>query len=665
MKPTPLLDFWQKPADAGEPVALVATTYALDSSFFEQNCLARFLEVSSVDEETGSVDDVVAAVELHELLQKTRVTLLADRSAPVVRTSLLWDLLSCQVQDGLLHAKMAVLLWENATRVILGSANLTAAGYRQQIELGVKADLGPGCLFPPEVLTAIADELEAYLALVPGWDTRAAPFVRATSTIAMFRQRIAQQRAQRFPVRVAFAPTNDTSAPLQRLGAVWSGAQPMWATHLSPFWDSDDASALTAARKLLTGRPAHQRSQHVAVVLGPAGQTSFSPHLAASVDSVQVLKELDNEVRRLHAKCLLIESADWVAALVGSSNHTKSGLGLTPRRHREMNIWLGAPADSKEGKALRDLIQLGRHVPPDAEVVEPKDEDESQLPSLPSCFGLCSLTRESATTPWRLELGIVDAEDMPERWEVNLAFGGPAVATRDGWEAAGRPRTSVVDLPGEGVPIYVVVRCDGAEMPWAVVADDRHDIPPGPALASLRARHLLDALATGKSLAEVLRSELERAAAQEAVAKADVNLDPLSRLEVEGSLLRKGRALAASLTALQNRLDRQVISVDTLKARLAGPLGPEFVASKVVDACEAGEQHRSEAIFTVAEIALSVGRVDWARVLEHIDRAHGVSLVAETFDRLDCLRVRLGDELSDLSSYARRAIEEARKCLQI
>ena len=46
MKPTPLLDFWQKPVDAGDPVAVLATTFALETDFFEQNCLARFLEVS-------------------------------------------------------------------------------------------------------------------------------------------------------------------------------------------------------------------------------------------------------------------------------------------------------------------------------------------------------------------------------------------------------------------------------------------------------------------------------------------------------------------------------------------------------------------------------------------------------------------------------------------
>lgn len=663
MKPTPLLDFWQKPSRAGDPVAILATTFALEPDFFEQNCLARFLEVSSVNEGTGSIDDIVAGVELHELLQNTRVTVLADRSAPVLRTSLLWDLLSCQVDGGLLHAKVAVLLWENATRVIVGSANLTAAGYRRQIELGLAADLGPGCLFPPYVLTAIAGELESYLRLVPGYDAGAAVFARATSTLKLFRQRIARQPAERLPVRVAFAPTNATAGPFGQLDAVWSGPQPLCATHLSPYWDSRDHTALAATRKLLTGRPADERSQHVAVVLGPRGQIAFSQHLAEVVDTVQQLKELDKEIRMLHAKCLLIESKEWVAALVGSSNHTKSGLGLTQRgRHREMNVWLGAPRNSKEGKALCDLIQLGEGVPADAEEVEPKDEDEAELLALPACFGLCRVTRSSDDAPWELHLGIIATNDMPAAWQISLAAGDRPFQTRRQWETDGAAETVVIALTQETLPMYVLVRWDANETPWAVIADDRYGLPPGPALSSLRAQHLLDALATGRSLAQMLREELERKEA-EVDAKAGINLDPLKRLEVEGSLLRKGRALAASLSAMQRRLERQVITVDTLRARLGSPLGPEFVATKVAEAFEAGQQTRAEAVFTIAEIALAVGRVNWAHVLENIDRTEGLALVDEILGRLDALRARIGEATADLASYTRRAIKEARECL--
>lgn len=663
MKPTPLLDFWQKPAAAGEPVALLATTFALEPDFFEQNCLARFLEISSVNEETGSVDDIVATVELHESLQKASVTVLADRSAPVQRSSLLWDLLSCKVDGGLLHAKVAVLLWEKATRIILGSANLTAAGYRRQIELGLAVDLGPRCLFSPNVLSALVDELDSYLDLVPGYDTGAATFVRATNTLNLLRARIAGQTSGPTGVQVAFAPTNATTAPLDQLSQVWSGAKPLRATHLSPFWDSNDRSALETTRQLLTGRPAGRRSQRVAVVLSPRGQVAFSQHLAEGVDKVQRLKEIDREIRTLHAKCLLIESDEWVAALVGSSNHTKAGLGLAKAaRHREMNVWLGAPLKSQEGRALLDLIQLGEEILPDAEVVEPKDEDETELPALPTCFGLCQVTRSKQDGPWELHLGIAETRDMPRDWQIAFAAGSVPFMTRAQWAESGQPDKVVIALPQQLLPMFVLVAWDGNTSPWAVVADNPHALPVGPELSSLQAQHLLDALATGRSVAQVLREEIEHQRAA-AVANGVIIVDPLKRLEVEGSLLRKGRALAASLAAMQRRLERPVVTLDTLRGRLASPLGPEFVATKVAEAFEAGRQSRAEAIFTIAEIALAVGRVDWPCVLEQVDRTQGSRLVDEVLVKLDALWNRIGSQPADLASYASRAIKEARKCV--
>lgn len=666
MKPTPLLDFWQKPAHAGAPIAMLATTFAFEPDFFEQNCLARFLEVSSVNEDTGSIDDIVASVELHELLQSTRITVLADRSAPVQRTSLLWDMLSCKVEGGLLHAKVAVLLWENATRVILGSANLTAAGYRRQIELGLAVDLGPGCLFPRDVLTAIAEELESYLLLVPGYDADAAVFARAVGTLKLFRERVAEQPVERLAVRVALAPTNGAAGPLDQMERVWNGSRPLCATHLSPFWDSKDRTALAATRKLLTGQPKGDRSQHVAVVLGPRGQSSFSQHLHDAVQSVHELKKLDNEIRTLHAKCLLIESGEWIAALVGSSNHTKAGLGLTPHgRHREMNVWLGAPRRGKEGKALLSLIELGKEVPTDIEKVEPTDEDQTELPPLPTCFGLCRVIRRSNDSSWELHCGITTTNDMPASWMISLTAGDKPLLKRAQWEADGRPDTVVIELTQETLPMYVLVRCDDNEIPWAVVAEDCQGLPPAAALASLRAQHLLHALASGRSLAQTLREELESKAA-EANGTAGGNLDPLKRFDSDGSLLRRGRALAASLSAMQRRLERQVITADTLRARLVSPLGPEFVATKVVEAYTTGQQTRAEAIFTIAEIALAVGRVNWRLVLEHIDPAEGLELVNECLERLDALRAKVaGEESTDLSSYARRAIQEARTCLAV
>jgi hypothetical protein len=222
----------------------------------------------------------------------------------------------------------------------------------------------------------------------------------------------------------------------------------------------------------------------------------------------------------------------------------------------------------------------------------------------------------------------------------------------------------VVDLASQAMPMFVIVSWQGNQTPWAVVAQDPHSLPVGPALSNLRAQHLLDALATGRPLAQVLREVLEReqAAARETIT---IVLDPLRRLEVEGSLLRKGRALASSLAAMQRRLERPLVTLDTLRGRLASPLGPVFVATKVVEAFEAGEQSRAEAIFTIAEIALSVGRIDWPRVLAQVDLPQGAQMVEDTLSTLDALRARVGSEPADLASYASRAIKEARKCIAL
>lgn len=662
MKPTPLLDLWQKPDEAGDPLGVLATTFTLDPDFFERNCLARALAVESVDEGSGSADDLVAHLELEEGLLAPMVTVLADRSAQAERSTLRWDLLHCQVDNGLLHSKVAVLLWERATRVIVGSANLTPAGYRHNIELAMAADLGPACLFSPEVLDAIADELESYLQLVPGLDDTVPADKRARDILTLFRKRTADQARVPSKLSVALAPTNPTAGPLDQFTAVWSGAQPLTATHISPFWDSNDPTVLKTVRAKLTGRPADDRSHRVAVTIGPGGETSFPPaHLGRGlVDHVVQLGPLDENVRPLHAKCLVVESAQWVATLVGSSNHTTAGLGLPGyRRHRELNLWLGASVGSKEGQALRGLVPLGPAVDIDAPYSEADDEDEpDELAVLPSFFQLCRLRRNGDT--WELGL-TVEPSKSPQVWRVSLPSHDP-VLDDSAWKREGSPALFVTQVDPERLPMFLDVEWDGGTATWIVIADDRHDLPPGPGLADIKSSQLLEALASGKTLAQTLRDKLE-CEGRASETRHGIVTDPLKRFDLRSTLLRRGRALAAALAALERRLARPVGTMDALEARLSGPLGPQFVASRVVVDHREGQLPRSEAMFTLAEIALAVARVPWAETLQYVDRNQGLALVERTLDKLDELRTELGAEPADLAAYTARALKEAKHCL--
>ena len=42
-----MLDLWQPPEGAGDPVGCVATTYTFHPGLFDEQCLARFLEIES------------------------------------------------------------------------------------------------------------------------------------------------------------------------------------------------------------------------------------------------------------------------------------------------------------------------------------------------------------------------------------------------------------------------------------------------------------------------------------------------------------------------------------------------------------------------------------------------------------------------------------------
>ena len=664
MKPTPLLDMWQKPDGAGDPIGVLATTFTLDPDFFERNCLARFLALESANEGTRSAEDLVARLELEEGLRATMITVLADRSARAERSSLRWDLLHCQVNNGLLHSKVAILQWENATRLILGSANLTPAGYRHNIELAMAVDIGPSCLFPNSVLVAVADEIESYLELVPGLNISIPARKQAIRILQIFRERIIDHQAARTKLVVELAPSNEIVRPLDVLPSVWAGPQPLEATHVSPFWDDGQPAVLNAVSKLLTGRPAADRWHRVAVTIGAGGEISFPPNYLKDehVDEVVQLGPLDANIRPLHAKCLSIQSGHWIAALVGSSNHTTAGLGLGgPRRHRELNVWLGAPLDSREGKALRDLIPCGSSVSADAPYEEPEDEDEADdLAALPSFFQLCRLSKDGET--WQLQLSF-GKHGAPKRWRVSLP-NRDVVIDSDRWLKHEDQIDFTYQIDPEHLPMFLDVAWEENRTTWVVIADNRHELPPGPGLVDIRSAQLLDALASGKSLAQLLREQLvQNVLSLSASEQAGIVTDPLKRFDSYSTLLRSGRALATALSALERRLARPVTTLDALEARLLGPLGPQFIASKIVAEFHEGIQSRPYAIFTLAEIALSLGRVPWNQALQFIDHAEALQRIEDTIDELDNLRAQLGPEPADLVGYATHAIKEAKLCL--
>lgn len=659
-----LLDNWSPPDGAGDPIAALATTFTFDADFFAQDCLTRFLSLSTVSGEGDRISSIAAVLEEEDRLSEAQVTVLIDRSSPAEKRNLRWDVVPVEAPGGLLHAKVVVLIWERAARVVVGSANLTPAGYRRQVEATLAFDLDPDCQVPSSVFDDIATELRRVVDLVPASGARD----RAESTIDLLEARVADLGLgdrQPADVRIAVAPARPGNSPLGSLDDVWRGGRPLSATVLSPFWDGDRPSpAIAAVRDLLTGRPAARRSLTAVVEVDPFVGIVRAPASMADETglAIRMFDGDEAEPRGLHAKVLLIESDDWIAAMVGSSNATSAGLGLhATRGHVELNVWIGCPSGSALANVLRALVPIGDPLEPGADEWDPApDEDEPTTPPLHPAFRWCTV---KASPPPSVSLEI-DWESAPTDFRVSTPGGGVLL---DASSADGSPQGAAVEvtLPDAVLPSYLVVRWsergETCVATWAANIDDRTALPPPADLADLPVEVLLAALASSRPLPRALEDELRRREQSSDIGDRGDELDPLKRFDSSGLLLQRTRHLSLALWRLSERLSRPVTSLDVLRWRLHGVIGPVSIADGLLAAARDDRAVPGESNFLLAELALTVANVDWASVAPSIPRRELEREIHEVLEAIDRHAASLpvtSDE--GLARYVADALAEAR-----
>ena len=98
-----LLDAWTPPDRAGDPLGCIATSYTFSTSFFEEECVGRFLQLQSDPNEDGAY----YLIEREEKLASLAcAAALVDAGHCQGTRSLRWDLLPARVPSGILHAKV-------------------------------------------------------------------------------------------------------------------------------------------------------------------------------------------------------------------------------------------------------------------------------------------------------------------------------------------------------------------------------------------------------------------------------------------------------------------------------------------------------------------------------------------------------------------------------
>jgi hypothetical protein len=612
----------------------IATSFAFEPDFFEGECLSRFLGFDGV---RGETSELAFLIEEEERLAETSVTAIVDRTQNPGNRNLRWDLLAVAPRRGFMHAKITLLAWERLVRFIVSSANLTRSAYRSNVEVAVTLDAFEGNELPRSLFDDLLDALRAILGLAPDAAGSQVPVARAEATLARVENLLQTFGLRDTPIRGAPRLAIIVGAPgrpvLPQLDAVQAGPVPRSAVVLSPFYDTaEDSSrvgkalagrlAKTGARSATFVLPADQLSAKT-IVRAPASITSAMP---PGVDAAfrTLPSDPSGEPRRLHAKALVLESSDWAVAMLGSSNFTAAGYGLVPFSHLEVNVAIGASAGTKDAKAISRLIPLGDKLDTsDVEWGDPVDEDEDSPPAVP--WGFLSCLADPGPPP-KLILDLEPAS-LPHAWSI-WTPNDTALADHHGWVADGRPATIQLTLPDDAIPFWIKVRWQERDS-WfeaglPVNVTDPEKLPPPAELRTLSVDLLLRVLASTRPLHDAIAHELER---RKAIRRGELppELDPLKRYSNVGQLLGRARRISAALEGVRRRLELPVASLETLRWRLFGPVGPRAIATGLLREAEEGREGyvRGEPAFILAELALTIDRADWSSTLRHVDQRKG------------------------------------------
>jgi hypothetical protein len=415
------------PSEAFILESLVATTYQVDFEFFEEELLAAALGVRSPVSRLKAFRS-----ELERKLQRTEVSVLYDFGGCERLARLSPRIDAIPVAARKLHSKISLLMWvresassgappERRMRVLVGSANLTRQGFRNNYECVASLDFGGKSTSPRTLLTRAVGLVQQ---------------IGAESQAPQFQRQVAAFSAQAALLAVGTPGSNDpvelvaAHEVLPTIRGTWSALSskaPVTATLVSPFWiEGSTASEALADLIVHLGSPANVElicrgeksadggswlpvfDKHIAVdlknrtssriflrpSLPDAGVADSSPspnEIGDELEEREFAAKLrtesrnGNEMRRtLHAKIILLDGMAGSVLYAGSSNCTRRGLSLGGAPNHEAGlVYRLTPRQRRRLAALLEFAGPACEVCSGVEpaTVQPADDQEVLVPT--------------------------------------------------------------------------------------------------------------------------------------------------------------------------------------------------------------------------------------------------------------------------------------------
>jgi hypothetical protein len=644
-----ILALWRSPQGAGDPLGCLATTFTFDAGFFDEQCLARFLEIDSEPDR----EDLAFLLERETRLGTIYAGVLVDHSQAGVEHSLRWDVLPIRIPHGKQHAKISVLAWTHHVRILITSANLTQYGYRYNREVAGAIDLMPTNA-PASELSACCDFLESLLGFVPGASQemrevqRAREFLdrvrRLTSGWAQSSKHQATRQHAVFSLPGADENPATGSGPQEPLSALDTslklcrsrGGSPgdIWVA--SPFFDPAKATdSLDEATAAVCKSMVRGGDRRIILCIPAVGDATAGPvRLAAPISllrtarryvsevQVEVLPQRDDEknLRPWHAKMLGLSSGGYNALLIGSSNFTKAGLGIGPARNAEANLLYLVDRESyAKGPGLLDSLWPEMDVlddPDKAEWLGPQEvsEEEEQAKGnlLPSGFLAASYRAGDS----RMIILRLDSRKLPPSWRIE-AYGRNQRVLIDQEAVPTGSQQTTTEIPWEPIepPQKLLVRWDSGEAFWPLNVEDASHLPPPEKLERMSADDLLLILAAsdpGGALRVWARQHSDSTGFDDELDSATPpDLDPLRRYDLQETFLKRVGRRASILARVRQNLERPVWSDQALEWRLRGLVGIDTLATRMLREFREADGRSDEALLTLADLLVVLDQVQY------------------------------------------------------
>lgn len=518
--------------------SMVATTYQVDFEFFEEELLAAALGVRSPISRMRAFRS-----EMERRLQTTDVSVLYDLRGcdRLARLSPRIDPIPIVARK--LHSKISLLMWvrhapdggppDRLLRLIVGSANLTRQGFRENYECIVPLDFGGRIRSPRDLLTRAIGILRqiAVESKSPQLEHQLKSFQDQATKLA------AGESAEDDPVDLVLA-----NEVLPRVVSRWnetSTVPPERLTIVSPFWP-EGVTATDALTDLINRLQTPQNVELVCRGASSATGTGWLPefdsdlaaglkrnltgrlflrpalpdagHKSTGAEEYEAGDELEehelgrnvvskkasgDEIQRpLHAKMILLDGPSGSILYVGSSNCTRRGLGLGGPTNWETGVvYRLTPKHRRRLDSLLAFFGPATEVLPDKlpKTVKPtREEDAAAVPAF-----LSEITAQGTQVTVRFREGIQIPDDLvilmeiPSRlsdsvyWLIHRQEPASHPMQEVHWELANCPRYDKYlnlipnhDETGPMLPHVVVeVRWEGHTAKFPVRFDDKATLP--------------------------------------------------------------------------------------------------------------------------------------------------------------------------------------------